>query len=107
MEGSRCVAALEAAPAQDAPRPLRPGAKQGAAGGVRGERRRVLVEIPPAWSCCGGGAARGTLWREEWGGPWLRGGGRMLLLPGQTGIYCCLGVRKGKCRLISDRDKIL
>lgn len=45
MEGSRCVAVLDAAPNYDAPCPSRPGAKRGAAGG---ERLRVLVEIPPA-----------------------------------------------------------
>ena len=82
MEGSCCVATLEAAPTRDAPRPPRPGVKWGAAGGVRGERHRVLVETPLAWSRCGGGAARGISRREGWGGPWSRGGGRVLFLPG-------------------------
>ena len=36
MEGSGCVAALQAAPAHDVPRPLCPGAKHGSTGEARG-----------------------------------------------------------------------
>lgn len=51
MEGSCCVAVLEAAPAPDAPCPPQPGLEQGASSRVRG-MRKSLMGIPSAWSCC-------------------------------------------------------
>lgn len=105
MEGSCCTAALEAAPARDAPRPLCPRVKRGAASGVRGAGCwwKSLRHSPTAV------AARPE---RPWGGRGEEGHGQgaegtCCFFLVERGIYCCLGVRAGRCRLILDRDEIL
>lgn len=58
MEGSCCVAVLEAAAARDAPCPPQPRLKRDASSRVRGTGKS-LVEIPSPWSRCGGATAGG------------------------------------------------
>ena len=106
MEGSGCVAALQAAPAHDVPRPLRPGAKHGSTGEARGAGCwwKSFLHGPAAVVGWPGGHRGG---REGWRGLWSRGRGHVLFLPSQMGIYCCLGVREGRCQVISGSDEML
>lgn len=110
MEGSCCVAALEAVPARDVPHPLSP-APWGEAGHCRWGARQELQGA--------GGNPSGMVllrpwcgWRDIWEGEMGRAiikGQRAHVVSSQSngGIYCCLGVREGRCRLILDREEIL